>query len=117
MAEMYTLRPLFPGSSEADELYKICSVLGTPTSTTWAEGLKLAAAMNFRFPQFSPTPLGKVLTSASAEAVDLIQGLCAWDPNARPTVQQALAHPYFQVGGCLGEGRGLVCKGWVGLWR
>ncbi len=24
MAELYTLRPLFPGSSEADEIHKIC---------------------------------------------------------------------------------------------
>ena len=28
LAELYTLRPLFPGSSEADEIYKICSILG-----------------------------------------------------------------------------------------
>ena len=31
MAELYTLRPLFPGSSEIDEIFKICSVLGTPS--------------------------------------------------------------------------------------
>ena len=31
MAELYTLRPLFPGSSEIDQLFKICGVLGTPT--------------------------------------------------------------------------------------
>ena len=31
MAELYTLRPLFPGSSEIDEIFKICAVLGTPT--------------------------------------------------------------------------------------
>ena len=30
MAEVYTYRPLFPGSSEIDEIFKICSVLGTP---------------------------------------------------------------------------------------
>ena len=30
MAEMYTLRPLFPGSSEIDQIFKICTVLGTP---------------------------------------------------------------------------------------
>lgn len=30
MAEMYTLRPLFPGSSEIDQIFKLCSVLGTP---------------------------------------------------------------------------------------
>lgn len=31
MAEMYTLRPLYPGTSEVDEIFKICTVLGTPT--------------------------------------------------------------------------------------
>ena len=35
MAEMLTLRPLFPGTSEADEIYKITSVLGTPSASTW----------------------------------------------------------------------------------
>ena len=60
MAELYTLRPLFPGSSEADEIYKICAIMGTPTQQSWPEGLKLAGAMNFRFPQFAPTPFSKV---------------------------------------------------------
>lgn len=40
LAELYTLRPLFPGSSEADEIYKICSVLGSPTMRSWPEGIK-----------------------------------------------------------------------------
>jgi serine/threonine protein kinase len=30
-AEMYTLRPLFPGSSEIDQMFKVCAVMGTPT--------------------------------------------------------------------------------------
>lgn len=30
MAELYTLRPLFPGSSEVDTILKICQVVGTP---------------------------------------------------------------------------------------
>ena len=28
VAELYTLRPLFPGTSEVDEVFKICQVLG-----------------------------------------------------------------------------------------
>jgi hypothetical protein len=40
--------PCPPGTSEADELYKICSVLGTPTQANWPEGLKLAQAMKYR---------------------------------------------------------------------
>eukprot|EP00775_Hariotina_reticulata_P005500 gene5500-5735_t len=95
MAELYTLRPLFPGSSEADELVKIASVLGTPTAATWPEGLRLAAAMDFRFPQFSSVNLTKVIPSASTDAIDLISKLVAWDPAQRLSSEQALRHPYF----------------------
>jgi hypothetical protein len=35
MAELYTLRPLFPGSSEIDEIFKICSILGTPSRVSF----------------------------------------------------------------------------------
>ena len=52
--------------------------MGTPTKATWPEGLRLAAAMNFRFPQFSPVPLSKLVASASPDALDLMTGLCAW---------------------------------------
>lgn len=34
MAEVYTLRPLFPGASEIDTIFKICQVLGTPKKVT-----------------------------------------------------------------------------------
>merc|ERR1711972_304509 len=85
MAEMFTLRPLFPGTSEADEIYKICSVLGTPTANSWKQGLALAQNMNFKFPQFVATPLSQLITSASPEAVDLMTELMRWDPAKRPT--------------------------------
>lgn len=37
--------------SEADEIYKICSVIGSPTMESWADGLKLARDINYQFPQ------------------------------------------------------------------
>ena len=125
-------RPLFPGSSEADEIYKICSVLGSPSKATWEEGqsllslsslvdwygqhrgpvarycrlawpaprasgqrcnwllrdntagLRLASAMNFRFPQFAPTPLSTLIPHASPEAISLMRDLMKYDPNKRP---------------------------------
>ena len=51
MAEMYRLYPLFPGSSERDQMFKICQVLGTPSMEEWPDGYKLAAKINYTFPQ------------------------------------------------------------------
>lgn len=41
----------FLSCSEVDEIYKICSVIGSPNQNSWAEGLKLAENMNYEFPQ------------------------------------------------------------------
>jgi len=96
MAELFTLRPLFPGASEPDELYKICSVLGSPTQQSWPEGMKLAAAMNYRFPQFVATSLEQIVPQASAEAIALMRELLRYDPMKRPTASQAMQFPFFQ---------------------
>ncbi|XP_021928258.1 LOW QUALITY PROTEIN: serine/threonine-protein kinase dyf-5 [Zootermopsis nevadensis] len=103
MAELYTFRPLFPGNSEIDEIFKICSVLGTPDKRDWPEGYHLASAMNFKFPQFSPTPLSSVIPNASKDAILLIEDMLRWNPSKRPTAQQSLRYPYFQVGQKLGN--------------
>jgi hypothetical protein len=37
--------------SEADEILKICNVIGSPDEQAWPEGLSLAGAMKYQFPQ------------------------------------------------------------------
>ncbi|XP_062043312.1 serine/threonine-protein kinase MAK [Lepus europaeus] len=102
MAELYTLRPLFPGTSQVDEIFKICQVLGTPKKSDWPEGYQLASSMNFRFPQCVPINLKTLIPNASNEAIQLMTKMLNWDPKKRPTASQALKHPYFQVGQVLG---------------
>jgi protein kinase len=96
MAELYTLKPLFQGSSETDQLFKICSVLGTPTAATWPDGPRLAARLGIRLPQFGPTPLSGIIPNASPEAIDLMTELLRYDPGRRPSAVQALQHPFFR---------------------
>ncbi|KAI6074873.1 Serine/threonine-protein kinase MAK isoform X2 [Aix galericulata] len=102
MAELYTLRPLFPGTSEVDEIFKICQVLGTPKKSDWPEGYHLASTMNFRFPQCVPISLKTLIPNASNEAIQLMTDMLNWNPKKRPTASQALKYPYFQVGQMLG---------------
>ncbi|KAM4599971.1 serine/threonine-protein kinase ICK-like [Fundulus diaphanus] len=102
MAELYTLRPLFPGSSEVDTIFKICQVLGTPKKTDWPEGYQLASAMNFRWPQCVPSNLKTLIPNASPDAIHLMTDLLQWDPKNRPSSAQALRYSYFHVGQALG---------------
>lgn len=101
MAELHTFRPLFPGASESDQLYKICSVLGTPSQSEWTEGHRLATKINFRFPTFVPTRLDTLIPNATREAVDLMYAMLAWDPARRPACAKALQHGYFDASGAL----------------
>ncbi|XP_078011449.1 serine/threonine-protein kinase ICK isoform X2 [Phascolarctos cinereus] len=103
MAEVYTLRPLFPGASEIDTIFKICQVLGTPKKNDWPEGYQLSTSMNFRWPQCIPNNLKTLIPNASSEAIQLMRDLLQWDPKKRPTASQALRYPYFQVGHPLGS--------------
>ncbi|KAK9880947.1 hypothetical protein WA026_013273 [Henosepilachna vigintioctopunctata] len=96
-AEICTYRPLFPGSTETDQLYKICAIMGTPNKE-WPEGFQTAGAVGYKFPYFAKTELSDVVPQASKLALNLLDNLLRWNPADRPTAQGALKHHYFQVG-------------------
>ncbi|KAG5885206.1 hypothetical protein JTB14_012229 [Gonioctena quinquepunctata] len=97
-AEIYTYRPLFPGTTETDQLYKICALRGTPDKTKWPDSYQLAGALGFKFPYFTKILLSDVVPQASQDGIDLIDELLEWNPALRPTAQSALRHQYFLVG-------------------
>ncbi|KAH8329201.1 hypothetical protein KR074_005593 [Drosophila pseudoananassae] len=116
MAELYTFRPLFPGSSEVDQLFKICSVLGTPEKvrpktdfhsrnsinclpfqSDWPDGYRLASMIHFRYPDCIKVPLSSVVSRCSQNGLDLLEDMLAYDPEKRPTAQQSLKYPYFHA--------------------
>ena len=80
MAELYMLRPLFPGQNETDMMYKICAVLGSPSKSDWPEGYKLASQIGFTFPKFVATSLATIIPNASEEAIDFMTVAMQFDP-------------------------------------
>lgn len=52
--------------------------------------------MDFNFPARPPVGIGHRIAHASRGCVDLITGLCTYDPDERLTAKQALRHPYFK---------------------
>ena len=96
MAEMYLHpQPLFCGSNEKEVLFRICSVLGTPTHDTWNDGIRQANKVGIKFPTCPGTELEKIIVEASSEAIDLMKQMLQWDPNKRATAKNLLNHPFF----------------------
>ena len=96
MAEMYLHpQPLFFGNNEKEVLYRICSVLGTPTHAVWPEGMQQAKKYEIKFPNCPGTSLSKIIPSASKEAIELMYQMINWDPNKRATANNLLNHPFF----------------------
>ena len=96
MAEMYLHpQPLFCGANEKEVLFRICSVLGTPTYDTWNDGIQQANIIGLKFPTNPGTDLEKIIPGASFEAIDLMKLMLQWDPNKRATAKLLLKHPFF----------------------
>lgn len=100
MAELFLGKPLFCGSSETDQFYKICSILGPPNSQNWPDGVKLANRLGIRLINSPVVPLSKLIPNASKEAIDLMNQMIKYDPSKRPSAQQALQHPFFKGEKC-----------------
>ncbi|KAJ2500241.1 negative regulator of the PHO system, partial [Coemansia sp. RSA 2049] len=94
MAEMYTGRPLFAGSSNDDQLLKIFRIMGTPSEATWP-GVSRMQNWKNSFPPYPPQRLEQHLPQMEPLAVDLLKKLLVYDPNLRWEAAQCLTHQYF----------------------
>lgn len=95
MAELYSLKPLFPGIDEFDQLNKIVSIIGTPEFNTWPDGFSLIQKLNMRFPNSTKKNFKEILYNISDEASDLLDTIFQYDPKNRPSCAELLKHPYF----------------------
>lgn len=95
MAELYLRHPLFPGTNEINQMQCIVQVLGTPSKQVWANGVKAARNINFRFPKCSRQDLAVLIPSASRSAITLMRDLLKYDPFKRPSATAALGYGFF----------------------
>jgi len=95
VGELYTLRPMFPGRSEIDQIFKICQVIGSPNDEEWSEGKRLASMLQFNFPKVVPLDLRNLITGCSLQGIDMIEAMLRWVSDKRPQAKDLLRHPYF----------------------
>lgn len=96
MAELYTLRPIFQGEREMDQVLKIFQVLGTPSANNWPDFPRLADKLNIKFPQYPGVDLKTVIPNACSSALHVISSMLTFDPNSRPSASELLQHEFFK---------------------
>lgn len=105
-AEMCTRKPLFPGDSEIDEIFKIFRLLGTPTENEWP-GVTSFPDFKSSFPKWQRDMSQALCTNLDADGLDLLEMMLIYDPAGRISAKQACMHPYFEEGSSAYSGRGL----------
>jgi cell division cycle 2-like protein len=95
MGELILGRPLFPGKGEIDQMDKIISVLGIPTTKIWPEIAKLPHFLKLPSKGNEYNLLDKIFSSISQSGVDLLDRLLTYDPARRISANEALAHAFF----------------------
>ena len=94
--ELFMLKPIFQGTSDTDQLYKIMSVLGAPTQATWPDFMKLAPKRGVRALQTTGVDLHTLMPTASDDAIDFIKQCLQYNPANRPSASRLLQHPFMQ---------------------
>ncbi|XP_050370227.1 cyclin-dependent kinase F-1 [Argentina anserina] len=95
-AELFTLQPLFPGSSDIDQLSRIISVLGNLTEETWPECVKLPDYKTISFNKVeNPTGIGACLPNRSPSEISVVSRLVCYDPARRAMAMELLQDKIF----------------------
>jgi cyclin-dependent kinase 2 len=93
-AEMANQRPLFPGDSEIDELFKIFQILGTPNEDIYP-GVTRLPDFNELFPKWHRQNLAEKVPALCPAGIDLLTKMLEYVPERRISAKQALLHAYF----------------------
>lgn len=93
-AELVMKRPLFPGDSEIDELFRIFRVLGTPDEDLWP-GVTQLPDYKPTFPHWAPKALGEVITGMDPAGLDLLAQTLVYEPSRRVSAKAAMNARYF----------------------
>ncbi|XP_073982062.1 MAPK/MAK/MRK overlapping kinase-like isoform X3 [Rhodnius prolixus] len=94
--ELITLKPLFPGSSELDQIAKINAVLGSPNARLLAKFTKHKCRnISVCFPAKQGSGLNQLLPFITTGGRDVLKQMIVYDPDSRSNIRRLSEHKYF----------------------
>jgi non-specific serine/threonine protein kinase len=94
MAEIYTGRPLFPGTTNEDQLQKIFRLMGTPSEHSWP-GISQFSEYKPNFHVYATQDLRLILPQIDQLGLDLLNRMLQLRPEMRISAAEAIKHPWF----------------------
>lgn len=94
-AELSNSKPLFPGDSEIDQLFRIFQKLGTPNEETW-NGVTAFRYYLTNFPLWKPQDIHSIAPDLDLDGIELLQNILVYEPDNRWTCSEALKCTYFE---------------------
>jgi serine/threonine protein kinase len=91
MAELIELSPLVPGTSDLEQIFRVLKARGTPSVEEWPGLADLPDASKLVLPALPKPPLAALLPNASPSALDLLDGLLAYNPDKRLSAAEVRA--------------------------
>ena len=96
LAELLGRTPLFPGEDYLDQIQRTISILGTPTNDDLSYiGNESALKYVKNLQKRSKQSWNVLFPKANPVALDLLSKMLTFHPVKRVSVEQCLAHPYF----------------------
>lgn len=92
--EMLTLKPLFPGCNEIDQLHKIHQVLGSP-SLQYLQRLKSQSQNCICFPKLKGYGVDMLIPFVTRNGKNILRLMIEYDAERRINVKRLLKNSYF----------------------
>ncbi|XP_067128508.1 cyclin-dependent kinase 11B-like isoform X1 [Centruroides vittatus] len=95
--ELLSMKPLFPGKSEIDQLNRIFKDLGTPSEKIWPGYSELPMVRKVTFTEYPYNNLqSRFGHNFTKLGFDLMNRFLTYNPARRVTAEEALSHEYFK---------------------
>ncbi|KAG7697316.1 hypothetical protein KL930_002555 [Ogataea haglerorum] len=107
--ESATFLPLFPGSNELDQTWRVLEVLGCPEKSEkaplggfWDDAQKLSSNLGFHLPRLPGASIEELIPRIDLpekdrkELCDVVKACLVWDPNHRIGVDELCKMSYFK---------------------
>lgn len=95
MAEMYTGRPLFPGTTNEDQLQKIFRLMGTPSERSWP-GISQFPEYKPNFHVYATQDLRLILQQIDQYGLDILGKMLQLRPEMRISANDSVGHIWFR---------------------